>query len=91
MAHKSYIRHTWQYNKMMALVRGLDLETVEDYFQYIISSKINGNLLQVRDLFRDMPIEYRKEFLSYLADEVERESNGNTVYYQLLKLLIEEI
>lgn len=84
-------KHSWQYNKMMALVRGLDFQTIEDYFGYIESSKINGNISQVRTLFRDMPKEYRKEFLSYLADQVERESNGNTVYYQLLKLLIEEI
>lgn len=84
-------QHTWQYNKMMALVRGLDFETVEEYFNYIIDSKINGQLDQVKSLFRDMPKEYRKDFLSYLADEVERENNGNTVYYQLLKLLIEQI
>lgn len=89
MAHKSNIRHTWQYNKMMALVRGLDFETVEDYFGYIEQSKINGNTSQVCRLFRDMPKEYRKEFLSYELDELNRNFDKSTM--ELLKLLIEEI
>jgi len=90
MAHKSNIRHTWQYNKMMALVRGLDFETVEDYFGYIVSSKTNGNIDQCRELFRDMPKEYRKEFLSHLADANWRFTDKQREY-ELLKLLIEEI
>ncbi|MBP6478980.1 MAG: hypothetical protein KA290_14790 [Chitinophagaceae bacterium] len=82
-------QYSWQYNKMMALVRGLDFRTVEEYFNYIEVSKINGNTSQVKTLFTDMPKEYRKEFMSYLADEMKR--NETEYPYQLLKLLIEEI
>jgi len=65
--------------------------SMEDYHQMIIESKVNGQLTQARDQFNRMNREQKRDFLSYLADEVERNSNGNTVYYQLLKLLIEEI
>jgi len=96
MAHKSNIRHTWQYNKMMALVRSYDFKSIDEYHQYIIDSKINGQVNQCCRLFKQMPKEYRKDFLSYLVDETKEIDYHNdreprTYYYELLKLLIEEI
>lgn len=79
----------WYKAKMMTLVRGLGFKTVEEYFSYIEDSKINGNLSQTKRLFRDMPKEYRKEFLSYELDELNR--NFEKCTWELLKLLIEEI
>lgn len=87
MAHKQGYAQT----KMRRIAKSLEFSTTEEYYEYIINSKINGNTDQCCRLFRDMPKEYRKNFLSYLADQVEKENNGHTVYYELLKLLIEEI
>lgn len=88
MAKRS--KYTWQYNKMIALARKLDFETIDEYYQYIISSKVNGNISQCIRLFKSMPKENRKEFLSYLADTNWRFSDKQTEY-EVLKLLIEEI
>ena len=87
---------SWSKAKMMTLVRGLEFKTVDEYFRYIIDSKINGHIDQCCRLFRDMPKEYRKDFLSHLVDETKDIDYGNDreerVYiYELLKLLIEEI
>lgn len=81
---------TWQERKMRSLYKGLDFNSTEDYYNYIIGSKINGNRDQCCRLFRDMPKENRKDFLSYLVDEVQR-YNDKSTEYELLKLLIEEI
>lgn len=86
MAHKQGYAQI----KMRRLAKSLEFSTTEEYYEYIINSKINGNTDQCCRLFRDMPKEYRKNFLSYLTDEVNRGGKGN-VYYELLKLLIEEI
>ena len=69
-------KKSWQERKMQTLVRGLYFKTTDEYYNYIEVSKINGNNKQVRELFRDMPKENRKEFLSYLADEVKRGETG---------------
>jgi len=76
--------------KMSSLVKGLEFETTEEYYQYIVDSKINGNIDQCRRLYRDMPKENRKEFLSSLADHNYRFGDKQTEY-EVLKLLIEEI
>jgi len=60
-------------------------------FEQIIESKINGQNKQVTTQFKNLKRDEKKEFLSYLADHVERENNGNTIYYQLLKFCIELI
>jgi hypothetical protein len=83
-------QYSWQYNKMMALVRAHDFYETDDYFQYILSSKINGQINQCCSLFKKMPKEYRKEFLSYLADQIFSDGRDRESF-ELLKLLIEEI
>ena len=87
MAHKQGYAQT----KMHRIVKAMDFDTTEEFYDYIVNSKVNGNTDQCCRLFKAMPKENRKEFLSYLADQVEKENNGHTVYYELLKLLIEEI
>jgi hypothetical protein len=32
----------------------LEMETIEDYFEYIIESKVNGQHAQARELFREL-------------------------------------
>lgn len=68
-----------------------NFKSIDEYYQYIIESKINGQNSQVIALFINMPRSNRKDFLQYLAEEVERENNGNTVYFELLKYCIDLI
>lgn len=45
------------------LARELELESVEEYYDYIVSSLINGNRSQVKRLFNDMRSCDQHEFL----------------------------
>lgn len=78
-------------HERLKLLRDLNFTSMDQYFEYIIESKINGNHSQVEKLFKQLKKEQRKEFLSYLADQLESNTNGNTVYYELLKYCIELI
>ena len=42
-----------------------DFESIEDYFNYIIESKINGNHKQVKDLYRKLSAKQKIDFLEW--------------------------
>lgn len=65
--------------------------TTEQKFQYIIESKINGQNEQVTKLFKKLTKEQRKDFLSYMADQIDWEVTHGTIYYDVLKYCIELI
>ena len=43
-----------------------EYDNIEQYFNYIIESYLNGNLGQVRDLIKDLRNDQKKDFLMYL-------------------------
>ncbi|MAF50769.1 MAG: hypothetical protein CMH64_01630 [Nanoarchaeota archaeon] len=43
-----------------------EYDNIEQYFNYIIESYLNGNLGQVRDLIKDLSNDQKKDFLMYL-------------------------
>jgi len=52
-------------------------ETINDYFLYIIESKINGQNRQVADLIEELSKNQKKEFLFYLlysCDNLDKKS-----------------
>jgi len=51
-------------------IQGYDFTTIEEYFAYIVESKINGQHAQVEDLITKLSKDQKKDFLQYL------ESNG---------------
>jgi hypothetical protein len=51
---------------LKTLAKRLDFDTEEDYFNYMISSHINGNFSQCRELFKAMSKADRKEFIQYI-------------------------
>lgn len=58
-------------------------KTIEDYFEYIVESKINGNYSQVRELIKGLTKDQRIEFVDWL-------SNNEVVDKEYLtKLLVE--
>lgn len=47
-------------------IKGLDFETIEDYFWYIIESRANGQLQQAKELFVKLSTAQKEEFTRWL-------------------------
>jgi hypothetical protein len=62
--------------KLINLAKQLEFKSETEYFDYIILSSINGQSQQVRNLYNDMRITDRKDFLDYLAE---------TEYYERIR------
>lgn len=43
---------------------------VENIYEYMVSSYLNGNHSQFKELYKELSREAKKEFISYLFDEV---------------------
>lgn len=48
-----------------------EFETMEDYYDYIVVSRINGNPSQVKDLVKDMSNSQYNGFIRYVIDSSE--------------------
>lgn len=48
-------------------IKSYDFDTIEEYFDYIVGSKVNGNFSQVKELISELSKNQKKQFLSYLA------------------------
>ena len=47
-------------------LKDYEFETIEDYYEYIIESEINGNRSQMRDLFKRLSKGQKASFLAWL-------------------------
>ena len=54
--------------KTLTLAKELGFHTVGEYYGYICDSYINGNKTQCRELFNDMRLDDRMEFLRKLKN-----------------------
>jgi len=45
--------------------------SIEDYFNYILDSQINGNSQQVKDLFKKLNTEQKRLFMAYIQNYEE--------------------
>jgi hypothetical protein len=52
--------------KMTALYKSLDFTSKEQYFDYCIESYINGQRSQCRELFKDLPRQYKHELIEHI-------------------------
>lgn len=50
-------------------IERLDFTSLEEYFQYIMDSKINGQPKQVRELFKKLSKPQKREFLCWFDNE----------------------
>lgn len=48
-------------------IYGLDFATLEDYFNYIIDSKTNGQQKQAKELYKPLSTRQKNNFLMYLT------------------------
>lgn len=60
-------------------IKGLDFETLEDYFDYIIESKTNGQRTQARELFNELSNAQKKEFFNYVDTAYYYDQHDNNV------------
>lgn len=68
-------------------LKSYEFECLEDYFCYIIESKVNGNFSQVRKLIQDLSKEQHKEFVSYCIENALANDNEQARHYKELALL----
>lgn len=67
--------------KLITLAKELDFQTEDQYFDYCISSHINGNRDQCRKLFNDMSREDQKNLL---RDYLNADTEVYSFYFDLL-------
>lgn len=53
-----------------------EYESINDYFNYIVESEINGNISQVRELIKRLSREQKKDFLKWLEMNIHTELKG---------------
>jgi hypothetical protein len=49
----------------LAKIQGLDFETIEDYFEYIVDSRTNGNRQQAKELYNDLSAKQKTDFANW--------------------------
>lgn len=68
-------------------ITGLDFTTIEEYFDYMVLSQINGQYRQLGELIAKLSTKQKKEAIAYL-DSIEYSENEGM---SLKKLLIENL
>lgn len=48
-------------------IKGLDFETIEDYFQYILDSNVNGQKQQAKELYNKLSRRQINHFANWLT------------------------
>lgn len=49
-------------------IKALDFKTIDEYFDYIVASEINGNRSQVHELVDELSKQQKKDFLEYMQN-----------------------
>lgn len=53
-------------------IKDYDFKTIEDYFNYIVDSIINGQRQQAKDLIKELSKEQKKEAVKHFSNYNER-------------------
>lgn len=59
------------------IIKSYDFETIEDYFNYIIDSEINGNRSQVQSLIKALSNIQKANFLNWISDNFNDVENSD--------------
>ena len=62
----------------------LDFKTMEDYFEYILLSEINGQRTQVKNLIDKMSKQQKKNCLAWFQDEEREQTNDVAICKQIV-------
>jgi len=65
------------------IIHEYGFDTIDEYFDYILESRMNGQHKQARELFSDLSEQQQQDFLYYVGDffayEVEYDENGERI------------
>ena len=64
-------------------IYALDFATLEDYFNYIIDSKTNGQQKQAKQLYKDLSTRQKNNFVMYLT-QIYTASRTNEIIKYLM-------
>lgn len=70
----------------LAKIQGLDFETIEDYFEYITDSIMNGQRKQAQTLYKNLSEKQKTDFLCW-HDEFAFFEEGKSTTVELIKYL----
>jgi len=68
-----------------------EFETMQDYFEYILNSEINGQRSQVRELIKNMSKGQQKEALQYFETAYDQVEIADHDITQIKNLILEAI
>lgn len=73
-------------------IKSYGFETIEEYFNYIIDSKINGNRQQAQKLYNNLSARQKNEFTRwyltfYYYDAVDNDTTAEHEYFNLITYL----
>lgn len=72
----------------ISTLRAYDFTSLDDFFNYIIESKLNGNFDQTRNLIDKLSKDQRIMFFQYMTGQQQLQVNDyNTFTYLVIKLL----
>lgn len=54
---------------MKKLLKAYDFANDSEYYEYIVDSVLNGQRKQAKELFNDMPVANRKEFVKLATSD----------------------
>jgi hypothetical protein len=74
------------------LIKSLDFETIEDYFNYIVDSKINGNRQQAQELYNNLSTRQKEAFamwyqIFYYYEAIDNDTTAELEYTNLITYL----
>lgn len=83
-------------------INGLGFDTLEEVFQYVVDSRINGQFSQVKDIVRMMSAAQHGQFVMWLQEnkidihkaflkETLEERRGNSRFYKCMPELTREL
>ena len=64
-------------------IYALDFATLEDYFNYIIDSKTNGQQKQAKQLYKDLSTRQKNNFVMYLTQIYTAQRTNEIIKYLL--------
>ena len=65
-------------------IKGLDFEALEDIFDYILLSEMNGQFNQAKELINKLSGDQYKEFIIYIEDILKFQDDGQTVFKKMI-------
>jgi len=64
-------------------IKDLEFKNIDEFFNYVVESKINGNYAQTKEFIKKMNNNQFKDFLLYLKNFEQEELNEEFLYMRL--------